>query len=131
MDEMLRLAHSVIQHAYAPHSGFPVAVTLKTRDSHLYTGVNVENSAYPLARCAEQIAVGAMVTGGGREITEVLILSTGEEPATPCGACRQILAEFSGPSTTIRCVSTKGIERRYTLGELLPHEFHLSPSTAV
>jgi cytidine deaminase len=89
----------------------------------LYGGVNVENAAYPLSRCAEQSATLQMVSAGEREIVEVWVLSRGEKPATPCGGCRQILSEFARPETPVHCLSASGSELHLTLGELLPHAF--------
>lgn len=124
-EEIVILAQAALAHAYAPYSKFPVSAVVVTKSGRSYVGVNVENGAYPLSRCAEQIAVGAMVAAGEREILEVLILSTSSEPATPCGACRQILSEFARSDTPIVCRNTAGKERRFTLGELLPAAFRL------
>jgi cytidine deaminase len=96
-----------------------------SKSGRAYPGVNVENSAYPLSRCAEQVAVGAMVTGGEREIEMVLILSKSSPPATPCGACRQVISEFASPDTPIICSNDRGEELRFTIGELLPAAFKL------
>ncbi len=125
MKKAIEAAFRVRQNAYAPYSGFPVGAAVLTKKGHLYTGANVENAAYPLSRCAEQIAVGAMVAAGERAIAAVVVASTASPPATPCGACRQVLAEFAGPETPVICVNDRGEERRYTLGELLPAAFRL------
>ncbi len=125
MNDLLTLAKHALERAYAPYSRFPVAAAIRSASGAVYLGVNVENSAYPLSRCAEQIAVGALVTAGEREIAEVVIYSTSSPPATPCGACRQILAEFGRPNTRVRCVNPAGETREFTLAELLPHAFHL------
>ncbi|WP_287370687.1 cytidine deaminase [Oceanithermus sp.] len=124
-EEIVILAQTALAHAYAPYSKFPVSAVVVAESGRSYVGVNVENGAYPLSRCAEQIAVGAMVAAGERAIREVLILSTSAEPATPCGACRQILAEFAGEDTPVVCRNTAGKERRFKLGELLPAAFRL------
>ena len=124
-DHLLVLAQAALPHAYAPYSGFPVSAVVVGESGRAYVGVNVENAAYPLARCAEQIAVGAMVAAGERRLREVLVLSTSPEPATPCGACRQILYEFGDADTVVVCRSTQGSERRFRLGELLPEAFRL------
>jgi cytidine deaminase len=124
-EELVILAQAALAHAYAPYSNFPVSAVVVAESGRAYVGVNVENAAYPLSRCAEQIAVGAMVAAGERRIREVLILSTASEPATPCGACRQILFEFAEADTPVVCRSTGGRELRFTLGELLPAAFRL------
>ncbi len=127
--KLIEAAKRAQQNAYAPYSSFPVGAAIRTPSGKIYSGANVENSAFPLTRCAEQIAVGAMVTAGEREIAEVVIYTSASPPAPPCGACRQVLAEFAGPETPILCVNDRGEERRYTLGELLPEAFSLNSAT--
>ncbi len=127
--KLIEAAKRAQQNAYAPYSRFPVGAAIRTPSGKIFTGANVENSAFPLTRCAEQIAVGAMVTAGERAIAEVVVYSAASPPVAPCGACRQVLAEFAGPETPILCVNDRGEERRYTLGELLPEAFSLSSAT--
>ena len=122
-EEIVILAQTALTHAYAPYSKFPVSAVVVAKSGRCYVGVNVENGAYPLSRCAEQIAVGAMVAAGDREIHEILVLSTASEPATPCGACRQFLSEFADEETPVVCRNTAGKEQRFKLGELLPAAF--------
>lgn len=121
--EVLDQLNSLLTRAYCPYSGFAVAAVVKSRSGRLYGGVNVENAAYPLSRCAEQSATLQMVSAGEREIVEVWVLSRGEKPATPCGGCRQVLSEFARPETPVHCLSASGSELHLTLGELLPHAF--------
>jgi len=118
--EQLKL---LLTRSYAPYSSFPVAAVIKSRSGRLYGGVNVENAAYPLSRCAEQSATMQMVSAGEREIAEVWVLSRGEQPATPCGGCRQVLSEFGHPEVPVHCLSIDGTELHTTLGALLPHAF--------
>jgi len=125
MKKLIEAAKQAQENAYAPYSRFPVGAAILTPSGKIYTGANVENAAFPLTRCAEQIAVGAMVTAGEREIEAVVIVSTSSPPAAPCGACRQVLAEFASPETPVVCVNDRGEERRYRLGELLPAAFSL------
>jgi len=113
----------LLTRSYSPYSGFAVAAVVKSRSGRLYGGVNVENAAYPLLRCAEQSATLQMISAGEREVVEVWIMSRGEQPATPCGGCRQVLSEFAQPDTPVHCLSTNGAELHTTLGELLPHAF--------
>ncbi|MCX7602035.1 MAG: cytidine deaminase [Meiothermus sp.] len=121
--EVKELLHLLLTRAYAPYSGFAVAAVVKSRSGRLYGGVNVENAAYPLSRCAEQSATLQMVSAGEREIAEVWVLSRGKQPATPCGGCRQVLSEFAPPETPVHCLSADGPELHATLGALLPHAF--------
>ncbi len=128
LENLTILARKALPNAYAPYSNFPVSAVVVGESGRAYVGVNVENAAYPLARCAEQMAVGAMVAAGERRIREVLVFSTSKEPATPCGACRQILAEFGSDETPVVCVNDEGKILRFTLGELLPAAFRLKSS---
>lgn len=122
--EVLEALHALLNRAYAPYSGFAVAAVVKSGSGRLFGGVNVENAAYPLSRCAEQSATLQMVSAGEREIAEVWVLSRGLEPATPCGGCRQVLSEFAHPNVPVHCLSADGPELHTTLGELLPHAFN-------
>ncbi len=125
MKPAIEAAHRVQKNAYAPYSRFPVGAAVVAEDGEVFTGANVENAAYPLSRCAEQIAVGAMVAAGRRRIRAVVVVTPASPPAPPCGACRQVLAEFAPPDTPVICRNPQGEERRYTLGELLPEAFRL------
>ncbi len=107
--------------AYAPYSGFRVGAALEANDGTIYLGCNVENASYGLAICAERSALVAAVTAGATAFRRLAVATDAEPPASPCGACRQMLAEFGtdlavtavGPSTT----------RTWTLDELLPDAF--------
>jgi len=120
---ILSKLEQLLTRSYSPYSGFAVAAVIKSRSGRPYGGVNVENAAYPLSRCAEQSATLQMISAGEREVVEVWIMSRGEQPATPCGGCRQVLSEFAQPDTPVHCLSTDGAELHTTLGELLPHAF--------
>ena len=120
---LLRAARDLRHRAYAPYSGFHVGAVLVTAAGRRFEGVNVENAAYGLTRCAEQSAVQAMVTAGDTgPVVAVAIVGDGEEPCTPCGACRQVLLEF-GPSATVLMSGDGGRPLRTTVEELLPHGF--------
>lgn len=121
--KIIEKLQQLLAHSYSPYSGFAVAAVVKSRSGRLYGGVNVENAAYPLSRCAEQSATLQMVSAGEREIVEVWVMSRGKQPATPCGGCRQVLSEFAQPNLPVHCLSADGPELHTTLGELLPHAF--------
>jgi cytidine deaminase len=121
--EVLENLHLLLSRSYSPYSRFAVAAVIKSASGRFYGGVNVENAAYPLSRCAEQSATLQMVSAGELQIAEVWILSRGEKPATPCGGCRQILSEFASPQVPVHCLSVAGPELHTTVGELLPHAF--------
>ena len=83
----------------------------------------MENSAYPVGQCAEATAIGAMVAAGDREIVEVVVLTEGRELCSPCGRCRQQLAEFARPAARVHLAGPEGVRLTTTLGELLPLAF--------
>jgi cytidine deaminase len=120
---MLDLARRALANAHAPYSRFRVGACLRAAGGRLYAGCNVENSAYPVGQCAEATAIGAMVAAGDREIAEVLVASEGPELCTPCGRCRQQLAEFARPDVRVHLCGPEGVRRTVTLGELLPLAF--------
>ena len=122
--DLLEAAKTAHQNAYAPYSGFHVGAALRSSSGHIYAGANVENASYGLGRCAEQSAVQALATAGERTFSEVVVYTTAEEPASPCGACRQVLFEFAADAT-VYLVNDRGVVRQWTVGELLPGGFRL------
>jgi cytidine deaminase len=123
---LLAAARKARGKAYAPYSGFPVGAAVLASDGRVYAGGNVENSSLGLTCCAERNAVFAMVAAGAREIKEVLVIGETEEPLPPCGACRQVLAEFASPSVVVHLCDRSGGGRDATVGELLPFLFRLN-----
>ena len=123
LEPMLDLARRALANAHAPYSRFRVGACLRTAGGRLYAGCNVENAAYPVGQCAEATAIGAMVAAGDREIVEVVVLTERAEPCSPCGRCRQQLAEFAGPDARIHLCGPEGVRLTTTLGELLPMGF--------
>ena len=122
---LFEAALSVQQNAHAPYSFFRVGAAVRGASGRVYAGTNVENASYPEGWCAETSAIAAMVTAGEKRIAEVCVLSTGEPPATPCGGCRQRLAEFAGPDTPVHIGGPKGIVKTWRMDELLPAAFAL------
>jgi len=123
LDDMIALATETRARAHAPYSGFKVGACLKSAGGRLFAGCNVENVAYPQGQCAEAGAIGALVAAGETEVTEVVIVAEGERLCTPCGGCRQRLAEFAGPETPVHVCGPEGLRASFTLGELMPHSF--------
>jgi cytidine deaminase len=121
--DLLAAARAAFDHAYAPYSGFRVGAAVRGADGGVDAGANVENASYGLSRCAEQSAVQALATRGERVLSEVVVVADADPPATPCGACRQVLAEF-GPTATVWLVSPQGAWRT-TVDALLPAGFAL------
>ncbi len=124
-EELLAAARQAQDHAYAPYSKFPVGAAILGADGRIYSGCNVENSSLGLTCCAERNAIFAMVAAGVREIREVLVIGVTEESLPPCGACRQVMAEFAPPSAVVHMCDRSGVSRDTTVGELLPFVFHL------
>jgi cytidine deaminase len=123
LDAMLDLARRALANAHAPYSRFRVGVCLRAASGRLYAGCNVENAAYPVGQCAEATAIGAMVVAGDRQIVEAVVVTEGAELCSPCGRCRQQLAEFARPDTSVHLCGPEGVRRTVTLGELLPLAF--------
>ena len=120
---------ALLKNAYAPYSKFPVAAVIKGASGAIYSGVNVENAAYPQGWCAEASAIAAMVSSGETEIYELAVMAESDEICTPCGGCRQKIREFASEDLKIFCFAPDGLKATYTLGELLPYSFgpeHLS-----
>ncbi|MCZ0812974.1 MAG: cytidine deaminase [Pseudomonadota bacterium] len=120
---LLEKARAVRENAHARYSGFKVGAAVRATSGRVYVGCNVENAAYPEGTCAETGAIAAMVAAGERELTEVAIIAEGAEPISPCGGCRQRLAEFAGPDTKVIMATMDGQQRSAKLGDLLPGAF--------
>jgi cytidine deaminase len=126
IEEVLARAREAQAKAYAPYSGFRVGAVLETEDGVLHTGCNVENASFGLTICAERGALIAAVAAGDRAFRRLVLVTDGGEAVPPCGACREVLAEFR-PDLPI--VSVAGEDRReWTLDELLPRPFQLDIS---
>lgn len=130
LDELVRRAAEVREKAYAPYSRYHVGAALLAEDGRIFVGANVENASYGLCQCAERSAIGAAVAAGARRFLALAVVTQGDEPGTPCGMCRQVLAEFP-PSFPIRCATTSGAVLDTDVATLLPHAFgpgHLGES---
>jgi cytidine deaminase len=124
--ELLAAAKKARKRAYAPYSDFQVGAAVLGGDGRIYSGCNVENSSFGLTCCAERNAVFAMIAAGEREIKEVLVIGKTREILPPCGACRQVIAEFAEPLVVVHMCNRAGDCRDITVGELVPHIFRLS-----
>ncbi len=111
--------------SYAPYSDYRVGAALLTSGGAVVTGCNVENATYGAACCAERTAVFSAVAQGHASFRAIAVATGGAEAGTPCGICRQVLAEFSDGALEVLCFTDEGAEARYTLAELLPHAFRL------
>ena len=120
---LLDAARSVRENAYAPYSNFKVGAAIRSVSGQIYTGCNVENVAYPEGTCAEAGAIAAMCAAGDAEIAEVAVIADSPVPVSPCGGCRQKLAEFGRGEVKVTLATTDGTTRETTLGDLLPGAF--------
>jgi cytidine deaminase len=119
--QLIELANEARRRAYAPYSHYAVGAVLRTKTGRVYSGVNIENAAYPVTVCAERVAVFKAVSDGEREF-EVLALVT-DNGGSPCGSCRQVLAEF-GLDTIVLIADANGkLIQKTSVGELLPGAF--------
>ena len=113
----------VRERAYAPYSRFKVGAAIRAASGKIYVGVNVENAAYPEGTCAEAGAIAAMCAAGETRLTEVAVIADCPRPVTPCGGCRQKLAEFGDKSVAVTMGTLDGIVEKTTIGSLLPGGF--------
>jgi cytidine deaminase len=120
--ELIQKAKKARLKAYAPYSNFKVGAALLTRGGRVYTGANVENSSDGLTVCAERAAVLKAVNEGDKEFVKIAVVADRNPPITPCGACRQVLSEFTRDLKII-CANLRGDVKKYTLKELLPEAF--------
>ena len=124
-EEMIELAEKASKNAYVPYSNFPVGACILAESGNIYTGCNFENASYGLTICAERNAVGTAIANGDKKIRAIAIFSPNMQNCTPCGACRQVLAEFKsedGLDVITKC--NDGL-RIHSIEELLPEGFQL------
>jgi len=118
--ELIALAARARAHAYAPYSRYPVGAALLARSGRVFTGCNVENASYSLTICAERAALCQAVCGGERTFEAIAVVTV--NGGTPCGPCRQVLAEF-GLATRVLIATPERLVSEHTVGELLPSAF--------
>lgn len=121
MDALLARARAAKENAHAPYSEFRVGAALLADDGSVHVGCNVENASYGLTNCAERVAMGSAVARGHRGFRAVAISTDGPAPTPPCGACRQVLAEFAPDMIVVS--EAGGRKATWTVDELLPHRF--------
>lgn len=123
--ELIEIAVKAKSHAYAPYSNFRVGAALLASTGKIYSGSNVENASYGLTCCAERVALFKAVSEGEKEFKALALVSDSEEYCSPCGACRQVLAEFA-LQMPVYMGNNKGLYRVKTVSELLPFNFSLN-----
>ena len=127
IEPLLEAAEAVSRKAHAPYSKFRVGAALITPTGEVFTGCNVENASYGLTICAERNAVFAAVAAGFKEFSAIAVVSGKPPLPAPCGACRQVLAEFCGPELPVYAAVAGKLNKvkSFTLGGLLPETFRL------
>jgi cytidine deaminase len=123
--ELLAAARAVRERAHAPYSNFFVGAAVRDEKGRVHVGCNVENASYGLTICAERNAVAAAVAAGARAVRAVAVVTPTRPPGSPCGACRQVLAELGDARTRVLLASPTGEPEVLPLGELLPRAFKL------
>lgn len=120
--ELIALARAVAEKAWCPYSGFPVGAAVETADGSVFRGCNVENASAGLTICAERSAIFQAVAAGHTWIRRVVVFTPTETPTAPCGACRQVISEFSDDAQVL-CVCSSEERISMSLAELLPASF--------
>jgi cytidine deaminase len=121
--DLFLAAREAMAKCYAPYSKFPVGAALRTTDGRVFAGANIEVASYPEGWCAETTALGHYVMAGGGEIAEIAVVSSRMDRITPCGGCRQRLAEFARADTPLYLCDQSGVVETTTVGTLLPYGF--------
>lgn len=123
LDTLIEQARKGMSHSYAPYSGFHVGAALKTADGQIFTGCNIENASYGGTICAERTAIFKAVSEGCRELTDIVIVCSGDRFPYPCGMCLQVMAEFM-PQGKVHVVNDDEVQS-FTVSQLLPQAFHM------
>ncbi|MDG1471962.1 MAG: cytidine deaminase [Ascidiaceihabitans sp.] len=118
-----KAAFAVRDNAYAPYSKFHVGAAIRAESGAVYVGCNVENAAYPEGTCAEAGAIAAMIAAGETRLSEAYVAAGGSKLITPCGGCRQKLAEFADGDVLVHMATTSGLESTMRMDALLPGAF--------
>ena len=124
---LIDLGNAARQRAYVPYSNYPVGAALRTKTGRIYTGVNVENAAYPQTMCAERVAIFKAISDGEKEFEVISVVT--DNGGSPCGGCRQEMAEFALDMIVLMADGNGRLIKESTVKELLPEAFtpeHLS-----
>ena len=122
-DELIERAKNARHAAHAPYSNFEVGAALVSTDGRVFTGCNIENSAYGLSMCAERVAIFKAVSEGAQEFTKIAVVTDTETLTPPCGCCRQMIWEFASGTTEVILANLTGEVRTFDIKELLPEAF--------
>jgi homotetrameric cytidine deaminase len=121
--DLIAAARASLDRAHVPYSRFPVAAAVVDEAGRVFTGVNIENASYGLTVCAERVAIFAAIAGGAKRIVAVAVTARNSRPITPCGACRQVMAEFCAPDTPIYSDNAPHGHLTWTFAALHPMAF--------
>ncbi|HEM5474057.1 cytidine deaminase [Streptococcus suis] len=121
--DLIELAVKNSQKAYVPYSKFPVSAVLVAKTGEIFMGVNIENASFGLTNCAERTAIFKAISEGVKDFSEIIIYGETEKPISPCGACRQVMAEFFDKDLKVTLVAKDKSTVEMTVGELLPYSF--------
>ncbi|HEV7254383.1 MAG TPA: cytidine deaminase [Mesorhizobium sp.] len=121
--DLFLAARDAMAKCHAPYSKFPVGAAIRTEDGRVFAGANIEVASFPEGWCAETTALAHYVMGGGGKITDVAVIAERMPRVTPCGGCRQRLAEFTSADTRLHLCDDSGVVQTVTMGEILPFGF--------
>lgn len=124
-EQLFAAAKAAMKNTYSPYSKFPVGAAIRSSTGVIYAGCNIENASFPEGWCAETSAIAHMVTAGEQEIAEILVVAEKKDKATPCGGCRQRIAEFSKADTPVHLCDANGVVETLSVADLLPASFDL------
>ncbi|MFC7166153.1 cytidine deaminase [Halospeciosus flavus] len=119
-EELVAAAREALEEAYVPYSEYPVGAAIETVDGEVYTGCNLENANFSNSLHAEEVAIGSALRDGHRDFVKIAVTSERRDGVTPCGMCRQTLAEFCDDDFRVLCDEQEGLAE-YRLGDLIPN----------
>lgn len=122
-EQLMKKALEARELAYVPYSKFKVGAALLTADGKVYNGCNIENASYPMTNCAERTAMFKAISEGDSSFSALAVVADTEGPVSPCGACRQVIAEFCAPDMPVYLTNLNGDVQETTVSELLPGAF--------
>ncbi|TLQ08655.1 cytidine deaminase [Marinilactibacillus psychrotolerans] len=123
LTNLIKNATDMLDRAYVPYSKFPVGASLLTKGGTIYSGCNIENASFGLTNCAERTAIFKAVSEGEKNFEYLVVTGDTDGPISPCGACRQVMAEFFFPEMKVLLTNRKGQNQETTVQELLPGAF--------
>ena len=121
--ELINLAIETSKKAYVPYSHFPIGAVLVAKNGQIFTGVNIENASFGLTNCGERTAIFKAISEGVTEFEELIVYGETQKPVSPCGACRQVMAEFFSQDLKVTLVAKDKSTVVMTVKELLPYSF--------